>query len=74
MKKPHEEPGATAPTDGCANDQDSTSVLSLLAAERIRAAYHLCHAPADDLKGTDVEFQRGSLVELYEITKTLIGD
>jgi hypothetical protein len=52
-------------------DQDSTSVLSLLAGERIRAAYHLCQALADDLKGTDVEFQRGSLVQLYEATKTL---
>ena len=53
------------------SDQDSTSVLSLLAGERIRAAYHLCQALADDLKGTDVEFQRGSLVQLYEATKTL---
>ncbi len=52
-------------------DQDSTSVLSLLAGERIRAAYQLCQALADDLKGTDVEFQRGSLVQLYEVTKTL---
>ena len=53
------------------NDQDSTSVLSLLAGERIRTAYQLCQALADDLKGTDVEFQRGSLVQLYEVTRTL---
>ena len=53
------------------SDQGSTGVLSLLAGERIRAAYHLCQALADDLKGTDVEFQRGSLVQLYEATKTL---
>jgi hypothetical protein len=53
------------------NAQDSTSVVSLLAGERIRAAYQLCQALADDLKGTDIEFQRGSLVQLYEITKIL---
>ena len=51
--------------------QDSTSVHSLLAGERIRAAYQLCQALADDLEGTDIKFQRGSLVELYEATKTL---
>ena len=53
------------------NDQDSTSVLALLAGERIRAAYQLCQALTDDLQGTEVEFQRGSLVQLYEVTKTL---
>jgi hypothetical protein len=53
------------------SDQDSTSVLSLLAGERIRAAYQLCQALADDLKGANIEFQRGSLVQLYEATKTL---
>jgi hypothetical protein len=52
-------------------DQDSTSVLSLAAGERLRAAYHLCQALLDDLRGTDIEFQRGSLVQLHEITKTL---
>jgi|ERR1035438_5636893 hypothetical protein len=53
------------------NDQDSASVLSLLAGERIRAAYQLCEALADDLKRTDIQFQRGSLVQLHEATKTL---
>lgn len=53
------------------NDQDPTSVFSLLAGERIRVAYQLCQALAEDLKGSDVEFQRGSLVQLYEVTKTL---
>lgn len=52
-------------------DQDSTSVLSLLAGERIRTAYQLCQALTEDLSKTDVEFQRGNLVQLYEITKTL---
>jgi hypothetical protein len=53
------------------SDQDSTSVLALLAGERIRAAYQLCRALSDDFARTDIEFQRGSLVELYDATKTL---
>ena len=53
------------------SNQDSTSVVSLLAGERIRAAYQFCQALADDLKRTDIEFQRGSLVQLYEAARTL---
>jgi hypothetical protein len=52
-------------------DHDSTSVLSFLAGERIRVAYQLCQTLSDDLRKTEVEFQRGSLVQLCEITKTL---
>jgi hypothetical protein len=52
-------------------DQDSTSVLSLLAGERIRTAYQLCQALSEDLTKTDLEFQRGSLVQLCEVTRTL---
>ena len=37
-------------------DQDPSSVLSSLVRERVRAAYQLCKAIADDLKRTDVEF------------------
>ena len=53
------------------SDQDSTSVLSLLAGERIRAAYLLCQSLCDELKSTDAKFQRGSLVQLHEVTKAL---
>jgi hypothetical protein len=53
------------------SDQDSTSVFSLIAGERIRAAYQLCQAIGDDLKRTDIKFQAGSLVHLHEATKTL---
>jgi hypothetical protein len=53
------------------SDQGPTRVLSLLAGERIRAAYQLCQALSDDLKRIDIEFQRGSLVQLYEVTNTL---
>ena len=51
--------------------QDSSSVLSFLVGERIRAAYQLCQAIHDDLKRTDIEVQAGSLVQLYEVTKVL---
>ena len=54
-----------------ASDQDSIDLLSFLARERIRATYHLCRAVNEDLKQTDVQFQRGSLIELDEITKAL---
>jgi hypothetical protein len=53
------------------SDQDSTSVFSLMAGERIRAAYQLCQAIGDDLKRTDIKFQAGSLVHLHEAAKTL---
>jgi hypothetical protein len=42
--------------------QDSTSVFSLMAGERIRAAYQLCQSISNDLKRTDIEFQAGSIV------------
>jgi hypothetical protein len=56
---------------GKETDQDSSSVLSFLAGERIRAAYHLCQVLSDDLKRTDIKFQAGSLVQLYKVTKVL---
>jgi hypothetical protein len=52
-------------------NQDSTSVFSLMAGERIRAAYQLCRSISNDLKRTDIEFQAGSLVHLHEVTKAL---
>jgi hypothetical protein len=53
------------------SDQGSTSVLSLLAGERIRAAYQLCRSISDDLTRTDIEFRAGSLVQLCEVMKAL---
>jgi hypothetical protein len=52
-------------------NQDSTSVFSLMAGERIRAAYQLCRSISKDLKRTDIEFQTGSLVHLHKVTKAL---
>ncbi len=53
------------------SDQDSNSLLSFLAGERIHVAYQLCQALSDDLNRSDIEFQRGSLVQLHEVTKAL---
>jgi hypothetical protein len=53
------------------SDGSSTRVRSLLAGERIRAAYQLCQALTDDLEGTDIDFQRGSLLQLDEVTTIL---
>jgi hypothetical protein len=52
-------------------DQDSSSVLSFLVGERIRATYNLCQGLSDDLKRTDIKLQAGSLVLLHEVTKAL---
>ena len=53
------------------NGQDSTSIHSLLAGERVRVAYQLGLALTDDLKRNDIKFQRGSLAQLQEVTKAL---
>jgi len=53
------------------SDQDSNSVLSFLAGERIHVAYQLCQALSDDLNRSDIEFQPASLVQLHEVTKAL---
>jgi hypothetical protein len=52
-------------------EEEAGSVLSFLAGERVRAAFHLCGAISDDLKRTDIELQSGSLVQLYEAVKSL---
>jgi hypothetical protein len=48
-------------------EQDSTSVLSFLAGERIRAAYHLCQAISEDLKRPAIAVPAGSLIQLCEV-------
>jgi len=44
--------------------QGSTAVISLVAGERIRAAYQLCRAIQGDLAKEEIEFQKGQLAEL----------
>ena len=54
-----------------ATDQDSTTVLSILAGERVRAAYQLCQAIQADLKNDDARFQQGQLIQLHLAAKAL---
>ena len=51
--------------------EDPSAVGSLLAAERIRAAYQLCRVIQEDLTKNEIDFQRGQLSELHTVTKEL---
>jgi hypothetical protein len=51
--------------------QTSDSVLTLLAAERIRAMYQLCQALLSDLESPDVRFQPGQLLQLQLVITKL---
>ena len=53
---------------------DPASILTILAGERVRAAYGLCKAISSDLKREDINFQAGSLVELHEVVQKLGSD
>lgn len=53
---------------------DSTSIDSLLAAERVRAAYQLCRSIQGDLGRDEIEFQKGQLSELHTIAAALTND
>lgn len=54
---------------------DSTTIDTLLAGERVRAAYQLCRSIQEDLGRDEIEFQKGQLSELHavaaELTKNL---
>jgi hypothetical protein len=53
-------------------DQDSASVLAVLAGERVRVAYQLCQAIQADLKSGDIKFQPGQLIQLSSAAKSLL--
>jgi hypothetical protein len=64
-------------TESKITGKDSRSILSIVAGERIRAAYQLCQAIQDDLETTDVHLQAGQLIQLQAATKSLtdkLGD
>jgi hypothetical protein len=54
-----------------------TNMDSLLASERVRAAYQLCLSIREDLEDDNTQFQKGQLTELYgvatKLTKHLKG-
>jgi hypothetical protein len=51
--------------------QGSAAVASLLAGERVRAAYQLCRAITADLSNDEIEFQKGQLSELRGVVAEL---
>ena len=57
-----------------ANDRDPKKVLTLLAGERVRAAFQVCEAIRADLKNDQVQFQKGQLLELNEAVQMLAKD
>lgn len=52
-------------------ETDSKTVLSLLAGERIRVAYQLCQHIHVDLANREIQFQKGQLFQLREVTQEL---
>ena len=53
-----------------ATDQDSSNVLSILTAERVRVTYQMCRALQQDLK-SEIDFEVGQLIQLHLATKAL---
>ena len=58
-------------TESKITGRDSRSIMSIVAGERIRAAYQLCQAIQDDLETTDAHLQAGQLIQLHAATKSL---
>jgi hypothetical protein len=58
-------------TESKITGNDSRSIISIVAGERIRAAYQLCQAIQDDLETADVHLQAGQLIQLHAATKSL---
>ncbi|MGZ4813583.1 MAG: hypothetical protein ACXVZM_08435 [Terriglobales bacterium] len=54
------------------SEQNPSTVLSLLAGERVRAAYQLCRAIQYDLDKLDLRFQPGPLIQLRDATQDLL--
>jgi hypothetical protein len=53
------------------SDNGTAGVGSILAAERVRAAYQLCRTLQEDLGHEEIEFQRGQLSELHSVAAAL---
>jgi len=56
-------------TESQITGKDTGSIISVAAAERMRATYQLCHQ--EDLASTDVHLQAGQLIQLHAATKML---
>jgi hypothetical protein len=53
-------------------ERDPSTVLNLLAGERIRAAYQLCRAIGQDLDKPELRFQPGQLLQLRTAVQDLL--
>jgi hypothetical protein len=53
------------------SDEGPSSILGILAAERVRATYQLCQSVSEDLKRPEIEVPAGSLIQLYEVMSAL---
>ena len=53
-------------------ERDPSKVLSMLAGERVRAAYQLCRAIGQDLNRPDLRFQPDQLLQLRTAAKELM--
>lgn len=58
--------------ESTSTEQNPSTVLSLLAAERVRAAYQLCRAIQYDLGKPDLRFQPGPLIQLRDAAQDLV--
>ncbi len=50
---------------------DPQTVISVLAGERVRIAYQLCKLIQSDLSNTDIQFQKGQLLQFRDVTQAL---
>ena len=55
-------------------ENGASSVGTFLAAERIRVAYQLCRAIQEDVRRDDIQLQKGSVVELHTVAKSLVEE
>jgi len=53
------------------SDQGPAGLTSFLAAERLRAAFKLCRSVQEDLRGEEIEFQKGQLTEFDGVVRGL---
>ncbi len=53
-------------------NNDPSGVLSIVAGERVRAAYQLCRALGEDLQRSDLRFQPGQVIQLRTAVKDLL--
>ena len=53
-------------------ERDPSKILSMLAGERVRAAYQLCRTISQDLNRPDLRFQPGQLLQLRAAAQDLL--